>query len=133
MTPEGKVKSDHANYLQMIGCVPASKAALATKAHKGYYFDPVPTGMGVAGIHDRQGHYKGRYFSIEYKAPGRRNEANRGMTAQQKHQYDAINFSGGLAMVYDGEEDDKAVFKAWVRSVDMMGEGFTRLRDRQDT
>lgn len=117
MTPEGKVKQDHAKYLVKIGCVPAAQAARATAAHKGYYFDPVPTGMGVSGIHDRQGHYQGFYFSIEYKAPGRRGEKNRGMTAQQKHQYDAINLSGGFASVFDGEEDDVLEFAEWVRSV----------------
>jgi len=115
MTPEGAVKTAHAKYLQAISCVPAAKAALATKAHKGYYFDPVPTGMGVGGVHDRQGHFMGRYFSIEYKAPGRRGEENRGMTPQQKHQLDAINLSGGFAMVYDGGEDDRVKFEGWVR------------------
>jgi len=117
MTPENKVKKELRSYLEMIGCVPAAKAALATPAHHGWYFMPVPMGTGVSGIADVIGHYKGRLFAIEVKAPGRRGQKDRGMSAHQVHQSEAIRLSGGFSMCFDGGEYDWLVLKNWVKEV----------------
>jgi hypothetical protein len=112
MTPEGLVKKAVQTYLNSIGCIAASKAPLATKAHYGYYFMPVSNGMGVHGVCDIQGHYKGFYFAIETKVE------KKNPTALQEHQIKAINISGGKAIVVRGAED-LGELKAWVRAVDL--------------
>jgi len=119
VTPEGKIKQEVAEYLISIGCIPASQAAKTPAEAVGWFFNPVPGGYGVAGIHDCLGQYKSRFFSIEVKKPGRRGEKNRGMSAQQKHQYDAINKTRGFAMVFDGGEDDWRQLKRWVGLINL--------------
>jgi hypothetical protein len=117
-TPEGAVKKTLRDYLISIGCIPASQASEATFANTGWFFWPVPSGMGVAGIADVIGHYKGRFFSLEVKAPGRKGQKNRGMSPAQKHQLDAILKSRGYAYVFDGSEEDVKALKNWVEGID---------------
>ena len=112
-TPEGLVKDAVKAYLNMVGCVPASKAPLATKAHYGYYFMPVPFGHGVSGIPDFIGHYKGFFLAIETKVE------KKNPTALQQHQINAINISRGKAFVVRGA-DDLGELKAWVRQVNLV-------------
>ena len=111
MTPEGLVKQKVREYLNSIGCIPASKAPLATPAHHGYYFMPVSNGMGVHGIPDTIGHYKGFFFAVETKVE------KKNPTALQAHQLKAIEMSGGKAFVVRGAEDLGEI-KEWVRRVD---------------
>lgn len=111
-TPEGIVKDAVKAYLNSIGCVPASKAPLATPAHHGYYFMPPANGMGVSGIPDFVGHYKGRFFSVETKVEGK------DPTPLQKHQIMAIRMSGAQAFVVRGA-DNLEELKAWVKLVNL--------------
>ena len=113
MTAEGLVKKSVIAYLTMIGCVPASQAPLATQAHRGYYFMPVSNGMGVHGIPDIVGHYKGFYFAIETKVE------KKNPTPLQQHQINAINLSGGKAFVVRGC-DDLGELKEWVTIINRM-------------
>lgn len=85
--------------------------------HRAWHYAPIQNGLGVHGIHDRLGCLPvtitpsmvgkviGLLVSMEAKKPGRRGEANRGMT---KHQYDhmvAIKAAGGFSICCDGYED----------------------------
>jgi hypothetical protein len=125
-TPEGAVKKILSDYLISIGCIQASHASEATFANTGWFFWPVPTGFGVAGIADVIGHYKGRFFSLEVKAPGRNDQKNRGMSPAQKHHLDAILKSGGYAYVFDGSDEDVKALKDWIGDID---ERLSSLRD----
>lgn len=111
-TPEGEVKKVIKSYLEMIGCIPASRAVAVSARHCGYYFMPVPNGRGVNGIPDFIGHYKGRFFAIEAK------EERKDPTALQQHQLSAINISGGESFVVRGL-DDLSEFRDFVRAVDL--------------
>ena len=121
MTPEGAVKKRLQDYLISIGCCPASKAAqvtVHTVCPTGWFFMPVPTGFGVAGILDFIGQYKGRFFAIEAKAPGRRGEERQGLTKHQEDQMFVLEISGAFAIPFDGEEDCWTTLKEWVKGVD---------------
>lgn len=111
-TPEGEVKKVIKSYLEMIGCIPASRAVAVSARHCGYYFMPVPNGRGVNGIPDFIGHYKGRFFAIEAK------EERKDPTALQQHQLSAINISGGESFVVRGL-DDLDELRDFVRHVDL--------------
>lgn len=112
MTPEGAVKDSIKTYLTMIGCIAASKAPQATPAHHGYFFMPVSNGMGVHGIPDIVGQYKGFFFAIETKIE------KKNPTTLQQHQINAINISGGKAFVVRGV-GDLGELKDWIRAVDL--------------
>jgi hypothetical protein len=90
MTPEGKVKSLIDTFLKRIGA---------------WYFKPVSNGLGAHGVPDYVCCYKGLFFTIEAKAPGRRGEKHRGCSGLQVMQMEKIRAAGGLAFVVDGEED----------------------------
>jgi len=110
MTPEGEVKKKVQEYLTMIGCISASKAPLVTQAHHGYYFMPVSNGMGVHGIPDIVGHYKGFFFAIETKVE------KKNPTPLQEHQLKAIQVSGAKSFVIRGCKDLEAL-KAWASAL----------------
>jgi len=118
MTPEGKVKSAVTTYLTSIGCISASKAPLATQAHHGWFFAPVSNGMGVHGIPDIIGAYRGFFFAIETKVE------KKDPTALQWHQINAISVSGGASFVVRGV-NGLAELKEWVElanfKADQMG------------
>lgn len=80
-TPEGKVKE-------------AVKAAL--KKHNAYWHCPVQNGMGAPSL-DFICCFKGRYFAVETKAPGKRPTLRQGITIQ------AIRVAGGKVFVIDGD------------------------------
>jgi hypothetical protein len=117
-TPESKAKAALAAYLISIGCCPAAKALTANSSTTGWFFSPVPMGRGVAGVHDTILTYRGHFGSIEVKAPGRRGEPHRGMSAHQHHQERAITLSGAFTMVFDGGEDDWQTLKGWIAEID---------------
>ena len=84
---------------------------------QGWHYAAVQSGMGVHGIPDRLGvvplivtpamvgKQVGLFIAVESKRPGRRGEADRGMSRHQKLVVDAIRAAGGLAICCDGHED----------------------------
>lgn len=89
-TPEAKVKAYLKKKLTALGA---------------WQYWPVSMGMGAHGIPDCIGCYKGRFFGVEVKAPGRRGQKNRGCSALQVMQLNNIRAAGGLGMVVDGPEE----------------------------
>lgn len=82
MTPEGKVKAVVKRVLKDMGA---------------YYHFPVQNGMGSPCL-DCHGCFRGLYFAIETKAPGKK------PTARQQITIDAIRKAGGLALVVDNSD-----------------------------
>lgn len=111
MTPEGKVKDAIKKGLALLGLVQTSKAADVKPNHTGKFHMPVSNGMGVHGIPDFYGHYRGRFFEIEAKAEGE------GPTALQRHQLHATAVTGAASFVIDRPEGF-AAFRAWARGID---------------
>jgi hypothetical protein len=108
-TPEGKVKDDLKKLLMSYGIFPASKAgAFQEPLCFGWYYMPVG-GMGsVAGIPDFLGFYKGMFWAVETKAPGKK------PTGFQKLQIEAIRMAGGPCFVIDGKFEE---FERWLKEV----------------
>ena len=79
MTPEGRVKKQVTDILRKVGA---------------WWFMPVQTGYGKAGVPDILACYKGRFIAIETKAT----QANK-PTKLQEIQLDGISKAGGLALV----------------------------------
>jgi hypothetical protein len=89
-TPEGKVKR---------------KVTELLKKYPGLYYEmPVPGGYGKSGL-DYIGCYKGRFFSVETKAPGKH------PTDRQQQTIAAITRAGGAVFVIDG---DTTQLKEWL-------------------
>jgi hypothetical protein len=106
MTPEGQVKKLIKETLKKYGIVNAAQAGTSeAKASVGWYTMPTP--RGVKGIPDIVGHYRGRFFSIEAKAP------NKEPSGFQLLQNDTIKHTGGAAFIVDGEHALNT-FKRWV-------------------
>jgi len=70
------------------------------------HFASQNTGMGTSGVSDRLGVKNGIFFAIEVKRPGRRGQANRGCSALQAKFLNQVAAHGGVALVFDGEDDD---------------------------
>lgn len=92
-TREGEVKKMTRAMLEELGMISASKAIEATANNTGWFFMPVSNGMGVTGIPDFLGEYKGRFFAIETKVPGK------SPTALQQAQLSALYITGALEVV----------------------------------
>ena len=90
-TPEGKVKD---------------KIKLLLKEFGIWYYMPVQTGWGVAGIPDFVCCWEGRFLGIEAKAPGKRTNCS----PHQLRQRDEIVKAGGLWVVVD----DAELLKYWL-------------------
>ena len=106
MTPEGKVKAMVKQALRQYKIVNAAKAGTEeAKDAVGWYTMPTP--RGVKGIPNIIGHYYGRFFSIEAKAPGKE------PSGFQLLQNDTIKHTGAAAFIVDGEHSLNA-FKRWV-------------------
>ena len=99
-TPEGATKSQVKSLLKEFGLVSAAEAAKAAGkvTASGWYYMPVSNGMGVSGIPDFVGHFHGRFFAIETKAPGKK------PTALQQFQLDALSTTGAARFVVSGQE-----------------------------
>lgn len=81
MTPEGKVKKEIKDFLDTVPEL--------------WYFMPVSLGMGRHGIPDIIGCYKGHFFAVECKAPGK------SATALQLRELQAIDVAHGVGIVTD--------------------------------
>lgn len=104
-TPEGRVKKAVREYLVSIGCQPAGGKPVSP-CHGWFYF-PVQNGMGVVGIPDIVGCYKGQFFAIETKAPGKKHNVSR----NQKLRLQELDRAGAVAIVADGVEDVRKCFE----------------------
>lgn len=102
MTPEGRVKRAVSDYLKTV---------------PGLWYDmPVPSGFGGSTL-DYIGCYRGRFFSVETKAPGKK------PTPRQQRIISQVEHAGGVAFVIDSADDTAlAPLRAWV---DLIG-GDTR-------
>lgn len=112
-TPEGAVKDEFKMYLKSIRCINASQAVTATTEDQGWYFMPVSNGMGVHGLPDFLGHFRGVFFAVETKADEKKDP-----TPLQRHQLDAIRNTRGRRFVFRGLNSlGFAEFKDWVESI----------------
>ena len=84
MTPEKKVKQKVVKLLKSRGC---------------YWFYPVASGFGSAGVPDIVCCYKGKFIGVECKAAA---AANRVTALQQKNLTDIRN-CGGYGIVVSGD------------------------------
>jgi len=90
-TPEGKVKDRIKKELKQLGA---------------FIYMPVPSGFGVRGVPDFLACYQGLFIGIEAKAPGRRGQANAGLSKLQVIKRKEILDAGGLYFTIDGEDGD---------------------------
>lgn len=89
-TPEGKVKKT---------------VSLLLKSVPGlFYTMPVPSGFGESTL-DYIGCYRGKYFAIETKAPGKK------PTDRQNMVIDKMRKAGGAVFIIDG---DLTELKQWI-------------------
>jgi len=106
-TPEGATKKTIYALLAKYDIQAATKAGTFAKA-TGWWYPAVQGVMSVRGVPDVIGHYKGRFFAIEAKAPGKK------PSGFQALQIAAIADSGGAVFVVDGEES-LSLFEAWLK------------------
>lgn len=97
MTPEGKVKDAIKKYLIAKGVWFAGKSAPPVVT--GWMYMPLAGPMGVSGIPDFVGIYKGRPFYVEAKAPGGR------CTDIQLLRHKEIRLAGGVVIVASSIEE----------------------------
>jgi hypothetical protein len=93
MTPEARVKTTVKKLLEEFSC---------------YHYWPTSNGMGAPAL-DCIGCYKGRFFSIECKAPGKK------PTRRQEITIDHINEAQGKTFVIDGPHS-LAELKFWLEA-----------------
>lgn len=89
-TPEGKVKKTVSSLLKSVPGL--------------FYTMPVPSGFGESTL-DYIGCYRGKYFAIETKAPGKK------PTDRQNMVIDKMRKAGGKVFVIDG---DLTELKNWI-------------------
>ena len=89
-TPEGKVKRTVSTLLKSVPGL--------------FYTMPVPSGFGESTL-DYIGCYRGKYFAIETKAPGKK------PTDRQNMVIDKMRKAGGKVFVIDG---DLTELKQWI-------------------
>ena len=109
-TPEGEVKDAIKALLALHKIYPSSKAGAFLEGAQGWVNMPVKGSFGVSGIPDFHGHYRGLFFAVEAKAPGKK------PTGFQALQIAAIKQSGGFVCVVDGPESLK-LFETWLKSI----------------
>ena len=106
MTPENKVKAQIKDLLAAYDIQPAAKAGTFARA-AGWYYSAVQGPMSVRGIPDFIGHYRGKFFAVEAKAPGKK------PTGFQALQIHSINVSGGVVFVVSDDES-LGVLQGWL-------------------
>ena len=104
MTPEGKVKKLVAALLAEFNIVNAKDAGKDIPSD-GWYYLPGQSGYGVKGIPDFVGHYLGRFFSVETKAP------DKTPAGFQELQITEIRRSRGAVFIVDGPDGVEEVRK----------------------
>jgi hypothetical protein len=115
-TPEGEVKKQIVKLLTKYKIYSAALAGGGKHGNgfpedaQGWYNSPVKGAFGVNGIPDFYGSYKGMFWAVEAKAPGKKS------SGFQALQIAAIAQSGGFVCVVDGEESLK-IFEAWLEGV----------------
>ena len=77
---------------------------------EGWYYMPVQNGYGVSRIADFIGHYRGRFFAIETKAPGKK------CTGLQERLGLEINQTGAHWVVINDMKDIKQ-FAEWLNHI----------------
>lgn len=92
ITPEGKVKKQIRDLLDSFPTI--------------WYFSPQGGRFGKSGIPDIIGCYRGKFFAVEVKAPGKKENT----TALQKAQIQAIRDVWGQVIVVDNATD----FSKWL-------------------
>jgi hypothetical protein len=92
MTPEGKVKAAIKRFLNEVGA---------------WYCMPMGTGFGKSGVPDFIVCWRGKFFAIEAKAPGKKSNT----TTMQDREIVAIHKAGGVALVCDEASQLAEVFK----------------------
>jgi hypothetical protein len=99
-TPEGKVKAEIKAFLDSLGpdC---------------WYFSPMMMGYGRKGIPDILGCYRGHFFAIETKAPGKLHNT----TPWQDKECRGIATAGGGVIVADNVRAVIDMFKLVPRAV----------------
>ncbi len=104
-TPEGKVKAAVKEALVAEGLVPYSDwlAGRAAENFDGFFFMPVAGPYSIHGIHDFIGCWRGRFFTIETKAPNNPEDA----TPHQEKFQEVTTLCGGLS--YIGVRDASVV------------------------
>jgi len=106
-TPENQTKRLIYNLLAKYDIQSAAKAGTFTKAD-GWWYPAVQGPMSIRGIPDIVGTYKGLFFAVEAKAPGKT------PTGFQALQIEAIKSSGGAVFVVDGSES-LGFFEEWLK------------------
>ena len=91
-TPEGKVKRTVSSLLRATPDL--------------YYFMPVPSGYGESSL-DYLGCYRGKFFAIETKAPGKK------PTDRQNMMISRMKAAGAAVFVIDG---DTTELKEWIEA-----------------
>ena len=76
-----------------------------------WYFMVVPGGFGIGGLPDFIGLYHGKFFAIETKRPGRRGEANGGMSGLQVRAMKLILMAGGVFFKVDDDDTVQGVLE----------------------
>lgn len=94
MTPEGRVKKQVRALLNLYG-------------DQLYHEWPVPGGYGKSGL-DVIGCIRGRMFSIETKAPGKKPTKRQELTIMD------IRKAGGVVFVIDGSFESMSALKEWL-------------------
>ena len=94
-TPEGKVKEAIKKRLNKAGIWQAGQPKPAEV--RGWYYMPVPNGMGVHGIPDFVCCINGLFVGIEAKAPGKVKDT----TINQQKRHTEIISAGGVVLVVD--------------------------------
>ena len=93
-TPEGKTKK--------------TISALLKSVPGMYFFMPVPSGYGESTL-DYLGCYKGRFFAVEAKAPGKK------PTDRQNMMIERMRRAGGTVFIIDG---DITELKHWIENTE---------------
>lgn len=98
ITPEGKVKKAVVKLLERY------------RLEGLYHFMPVPSGYGESSL-DFIGCFKGKFFAIETKAPGKK------PSALQERMIERMIAAGGMAFVIDGVEDQHLIqLRLWLEA-----------------
>lgn len=115
MTPEGRVKKFVSEFLERELHLVKLGGKGGIFNPQGFYWMPVPSGYGVSYL-DYIGHYKGKFFGIETKAPGEK------PTPRQNQAIELTYGTGAVAFVID-ELKDLEEIRQWRWAVDRIMKG----------